>query len=147
MDLRPEGQPGWWKPLGVERKASDVSPFKKRIPALCSLALCSAWKSRFLKLLAAITSGRVSNTEPTLRQISEETLESLKLRERNFKHRTTPEQPVKPTEGHPQEWRHATTTGRIPSTSGKRKTSASFQLKSKVSNNLYSAELVELSPK
>ncbi len=45
MDLRPEGQPGWWKPLGVERKASDVSPFKKRIPAR-SPSLCSARKWR-----------------------------------------------------------------------------------------------------
>ncbi len=62
----------------------------------CSLALCSAWKSRaslklgLLQKLAAITSGRVLKIEPTPRQISEETLESLKLRERNFKHRTTP---------------------------------------------------------
>ncbi len=114
-ELHPEGQSGWWKPLGVERKASDISPFKKRIPALflalsLSALLCSARKSRVsLKLgalqqkLAAFNIWPSLNTEPTLRQISEETLEGLKLRERNFKHRTTPEQPVKPTEGHPQE--------------------------------------------
>ncbi len=60
-------------------------------------------KLGLLQKLAAITPGRVLKIEPTLRQISEESLESLKLRERNFKHRTTPEQPVKPTEGHPQE--------------------------------------------
>ncbi len=57
---------------------------------LLSLSLCSARKSRaslklgLLQKLAAITPGRVLKIEPTLRQISEETLESLKLRERNF---------------------------------------------------------------
>ncbi len=43
VDLRPEGQSGWWKPLGVERKASDVSPFLKADLALSALSalLCS----------------------------------------------------------------------------------------------------------
>ncbi len=61
-------------------------------------ALLSAWKSRVsLKLgaapeeLAALTSRRSLNIEPTSSQISEETLESLKLREKNFERQTTPE--------------------------------------------------------
>ncbi len=58
----------------------------------------SAWKSRVsLKLgaapeeLAALTSRPSLNIEPTSSQISEETLESLKLREKNFERQTTPE--------------------------------------------------------
>ncbi len=53
-----------------------------------ALALCLKI-ARFLKLgaapkeLLALTSGQALNIEPTLSQISEETLESLKLRERN----------------------------------------------------------------
>ncbi len=104
MELRLQ-EPFHWKSTGGR---PDVSPSKKRIPAL-SLALCleiarffETW-SYSKKRLAALTSRPSLKIEPTSRQISEESLESLKLRERNFKHQTTPEQPVKPTEGHPQE--------------------------------------------
>ncbi len=95
MELRPEGQPGWWKPLGVERKASDVSPFKKRIPALCSLSLLLLEIAHFFEtgLLQKARSHNIwpsLKIEPTPRQISEETLESLKLREKNFERQTTP---------------------------------------------------------
>ncbi len=43
------------------------------------------------KELAALTSRPSLNIEPTSSQISEETLESLKLREKNFERQTTPE--------------------------------------------------------
>ncbi len=43
------------------------------------------------KELAALTSRPSLNIEPTSSQISEETLESLKLREKNFECQTTPE--------------------------------------------------------
>ncbi len=123
------------------RPKTDSQPLSLSLSALLgNRALL--WNWGYSKKLAAITPGRVLKIEPTLRQISEETLESLKLRERNFKHRTTPEQPVKPTEGHPQEWRHATTTRGVSNIRETKDRSASFQLKSKVSNNLYSAELV-----
>ncbi len=41
------------------------------------------------------------NIEPTLSQISEETLESLKLREKNFEHQTAPSS-QQPTKGIPR---------------------------------------------
>ncbi len=108
--------------------------------SLCCLKFALLWNLELLqKKLAALTSRPSLKTEPTSRQISEETLESLKLRERNFKHQTTPEQPVKPTEGHPQEWRHATTRG-VSSQETKRQISDHFNLKASTKQNLYSAE-------
>ncbi len=65
-----------------------------------SLALCLQI-ARFLKLgaapkeLLALTSRPSLNIEPTLSQISEETLESLKLRERNSRASYSTEQPTK----------------------------------------------------
>ncbi len=112
---------------------------------LLSLSL-SAWKSRASLKLGATPKKSLQpksrpslKIEPTSHQISEETLESLKLRERNFKHQTTPEQPVKPTEGHPQEWLHATTRG-VSSQETKRQISDHFNLKASTKQNLYSAE-------
>ncbi len=49
------------------------------------------------------------NIEPTLSQISEETLENLKLRERNSRASNSTQSQTSP------EWRHATTTRGIPS--------------------------------
>ncbi len=115
-DLRMENEPCRWSfvyrnPF-IGRALVDALtsvPLKSGSPLSPTLSLLSAWKSRASlkigatpKKLAALTSRPSLKIEPTSRQISEETLGSLKLRERNFKHQTTPEQPVKPTEGHPQ---------------------------------------------
>ncbi len=113
---------------GLNGRPLTSVPLKSGTPLSLALSLFCSEMARFFwnselrqQKLAAFNTWPSLKIEPTLRQISAETLESLKLRERNFKHRTTPEQPVKPTEGHPQEWRHVTRTRGIPSTSGKRK--------------------------
>ncbi len=103
--LRPQ-EPFHWKSTGGR---PDVSPSKKRTPALFSLSLLSARNCAFLetwscsKRAPSLNIWPSLNTEPTLSQISEETLESLKLRERNsrknFERQTAPS---KPPEGHPQ---------------------------------------------
>ncbi len=89
--LRPQ-EPFHWKSAGGR---PDVSPAKKQTPSLSLSALCS--KSRAsLKLgatpkeLAALTSRPSLNIEPALSQISEESLESLKLRERNSRASSQP---------------------------------------------------------
>ncbi len=79
------------------------------------------------------------NIEPTLSQISEETLESLKLRERNsrknFEHQTAPS---KPPEGHPQS--DVTRRGHAGFLQA---TQRHFNLKASIKQNLYKvAELV-----
>ncbi len=80
-------------------------------PSTLTLSLSLLEIAHFLELgvapkeLLALTSGQALNIEPTLSQISEETLESLKLRERNsrknFERQTAlSSQPT--NEGHPQ---------------------------------------------
>ncbi len=116
-DLRMENEPCRWSfvyrnPF-IGRALVDALtsvPLKSGSPLSLSLSALCLEIARFFetwsyskKKLAALTSRPSLKIEPTSRQISEETLESLNLRERNFKHQTTPEQPVKPTEGHPQE--------------------------------------------
>ncbi len=73
-------------------------------PSCCSLSLLLCLKiACFLKLgaapeeLSAFNIWPSLNIEPTLSQISEETLESLKLREKNFECQTAPssQQPTK----------------------------------------------------
>ncbi len=101
--LRPQ-EPFHWKSAGGR---PDVSPSKKRTPL--ALALLSARNRAFLetwicsKRAPSLNIWPSLNIEPTLSQISEETLESLKLRERNsrknFERQTAPS---KPPEGHPQ---------------------------------------------
>ncbi len=74
-------EPFHWKSAGGR---PDVSPARKRTPLTPSLSLLENRAS--LKLgaapeeLAALTSRPSLNIEPTSSQISEETLESLKLR-------------------------------------------------------------------
>ncbi len=117
-DLRMENEPCRWSFVYRNPFIGRASSGRDRILRLKLTPSCSHSLSLFcccLKFalretrsytnqkLAAFNTWPSLNTEPTLRQISEETLEGLKLHERNFKHRTTPEQPVKPTEGHPQE--------------------------------------------
>ncbi len=91
--LRPQ-EPFHWKSAGGR---PDVSPSKKRTPALSLLSLLLCLKiARFLILgaapeeLSAFIIWPSLNIEPTLSQISEETLESLKLREKNFERQTAP---------------------------------------------------------
>ncbi len=91
--LRPQ-EPFHWKSAGGR---PDVSPSKKRPPRSRSLSLLLCLKiTRFLKLgaapeeLSAFNIWPSLNIEPTLSQISEETLESLKLREKNFERQTAP---------------------------------------------------------
>ncbi len=92
-------EPFHWKSAGGR---PDVSPSKKRTP----LSLCLKI-TRFLKLgsapeeLSTFNIWPSLNIEPTLSQISEETLESLKLRERNSRGQTAP-RANQPTKGIPR---------------------------------------------
>ncbi len=99
-------EPFHWKSAGGR---PDVSPSKKRtrfLSGTLALALCLKIAC-FLKLgaapeeLSAFNIWPSLNIEPTLSQISEETLESLKLHERNSRVSNSTEQPTS-NEGHPQ---------------------------------------------
>ncbi len=119
-------------------RSKILTPSSLTLSALCS-------KSHvFLKLgaapeeLAAFNIWPSLNIEPTSSQISEETLESLKLRERNsrknFERQTAPS---KTTEGHPQS---DVTQRRAEFPQA---TQRHFNLKASIKQNLYKvAELV-----
>ncbi len=118
---------------------------KNRPPRSLSLSLLEI--VRFLKLgaapeeLAAFTIWPSFNIEPTPSQISEETLESLKLRERNsrknFERQTAPRANQATTEGHPQS-DVTQQRAKFPQA-----TQRHFNLKASIKQNLYKvAELV-----
>ncbi len=82
-------------------------PRSRSLSALClKIARCS-------KRAPSLNIWPSSNIEPTLSQISEETLESLKLRERNSRASNSTQSQT--TRGASPEWRHATRTRGIPS--------------------------------
>ncbi len=139
-ELRPQ-EPFHWKSAGGR---PDVSPSKSG-PPLSSLSLLSARNRAFLetwscsKRAPSLNIWPSLNIEPTLSQISEETLESLKLRERNsrknFERQTAPS---KPPEGHPQS--DVTRRGHAGFLQA---TQRHFNLKASIKQNLYKvAELV-----
>ncbi len=110
-------EPFHWKSDGGR---PDVSPSKKRPPLSLALsaallenrALLETWSCS--KRAPSLNIWPSLNIEPTLSQISEETLESLKLRERNSRaSNSTQRQPTNNRRASP-EWHHATTRG-IPS--------------------------------
>ncbi len=109
----------------------------KLTPSCCSV-LCSLLENRAsLKLgatpkeLAALTSRPSLNIEPTSSQISEETLESLKLREKNFECQTTPEPTKQQQKDIP--------TSDITQRRGDSVKPRHFNLKASTKQNLYSA--------
>ncbi len=83
-------------------RSKILTPSSLTLSALClKIALLETWSCS--KQAPSLNIWPSLNIEPTLSQISEETLESLKLRERNsrknFERQTAPS---KPPEGHPQ---------------------------------------------
>ncbi len=118
---------------------------KNRPPSLSLCSLLSARNRTFLetwscsKRAPSLNIWPSLNTEPTLSQISEETLESLKLRERNSRKNSERQTaPSKPPEGHPQS--DVTRRGHAGFLQA---TQCHFNLKASIKQNLYKvAELV-----
>ncbi len=116
LDGRPLVKTLWHRPLSLcslleNRAFLETWSCSKRAPSL------NIWPSL--------------NIEPTLSQISEETLESLKLRERNSRaSNSTQSQPSNNRRASP-EWRHATRTRGIPSSH-----TDPFNLKASIKQNL-----------
>ncbi len=118
-------------------------------PSCCSLSLLSLLENHALletwrcsKRAPSLNIWPSLNIEPTLSQISEETLESLKLRERNSRaSNSTQSQPT--NKGHPQSdvtrRRHV---GFLQPARKRNDRSASFQLKSKYETTSIPLELV-----
>ncbi len=118
-------------------RSKILTPSSLTRSALClKIALLETWSCS--KRAPSLNIWPSLNIEPTLSQISEETLESLKLRERNsrknFKRQTAPS---KPPEGRPQS---DVTQRRAEFPQA---TQRHFNLKASIKQNLYKvAELV-----
>ncbi len=126
-----------WKSIEWEGPKPPVWNTDSQLSALCSKSRVSLKLGANPKELAALTSRPSLNIELTLSQISEETLESLKLRERNSRASSNPRANQATTEGHPQS---DVTQRRAEFLQA---TQRHFNLKASIKQNLYKvAELV-----
>ncbi len=130
-------EPFHWKSAGGR---PDVSPARKRTPSrCCSLSAALLEFAHFFETWSYSKRARSLNiwpslnTEPALSQISEETLESLKLHEKNFECQTTPE----PTKQQQKDIPRVTSRDKDTRNSFKPQISDHFNLKASIKQPLF----------
>ncbi len=130
MELRPS------RPISLEEHLVGGTKFSGlKLTPSCSLSLSLSLCLEIVRFFEnwsysnkssqPLTSRPSLKIEPTSRQISEETLENLKLREKNFEHQTTPSNQ---SSNNRMTSRNATTRG-VSSQETKRQISDHFNLK------------------